>query len=245
MVIEIVLDEQAATDFTDCLFLTGFHGLGWTGYIAIRHLIKSAETERIGYINSDLLPDIISLEGNRLVLPYEFHRYKNFIIFQPPFQPIYMDPQGIAEQHRIIQALARWIQQSHFKQALLIGGLDKRFQQASETMRVIPTPTFPLSKELQFPLLESGLMVRGPLALLLSQLEMLKFPALVLLPYTNIDRPDPAAAAVAIEFLNTQYDLDIAITELQSDARKIEAEISEIIRQERERTEQEPRDMYI
>ena len=242
---KIVIDSEKKVDFGNSVFITGFHGLGWTGYIAIRHIIKSTNTERVGYVVGDLLPDVISIENERLVLPYEFHRYKNLIVFQPPFQPILIEPYRIAEQQKIIRELAEWIAKSNFKETVLIGGLDIRFQQEKNTLRIIPTRSFSRTEELNSPLLEKGLLVRGPLALLLTHLEILNVPAVVILPYAKSDRPDPAAAAVAIEFLNSNYQLEIPTTQLQTDAQKIEDEISEILRQERERSEQEPRDMYV
>jgi len=239
MVMEIVIEDDIEDNFENSVFITGFHGLGWTGYIAIRHIIKSVNTKRIGYISGDILPDIISIEGDRLVLPFEFHQYNNFIIFQPPIQPILIEP------HKVIKELAEWIVQSKFKEAILIGGLDVRFQQDAQTMRIVHTKSFTKAKEFEIPLLEKSLPVRGPLALLLTHLEILNFPTLVIFPYARSDRPDPAAASVAIEFLNKFYDLKIPISQLQTDAQKIETEIAEILRQERERTEREPRDMYV
>ncbi|MHA1263843.1 MAG: proteasome assembly chaperone family protein [Candidatus Helarchaeota archaeon] len=245
MVIEIVIDSHYETDFSNDIFITGFHGLGWTGYIAIRHIVKSMNAERIGYIQSDKLPDIISIEGGRLILPYQFHQFNQTIIFQPSYQPLLIDPYKMTEQQKVIKTLADWIVKSQFKEAILIGGLDKQFQQDSQQLRILPTHTFPKAEKLNIPFLEKGLLVRGPLALLLAHLEMKNFPALVLLPYANVDRPDPAAAAVAIDFLNEFYSLNISTSQLQDDALKIENEISEILKQERERAAREPRDMYI
>lgn len=245
MVIKIIIEEEEKINYSESVFLTGFHGLGWTGYIAIRHVIKTTGVNRIGYILGDMMPDIISIEEERLTLPYEFHKYKNFIIFQPPFQPILLEQYKIAEQQKIIQKLAEWIVESNLKEAILLGGLDSRFQKNSEQLRILSTRAFRRVKEFKIPFLERGLLVRGPLALLLTHLEMLNFPALVILPYASADRPDPAAAAVAIDFLNKHYQLGISTSQLQTDALKIENEIAEILRQERERTEREPRDMYI
>lgn len=244
MAIRIIIEDKKI-NYQDSVFVSGFHGLGWTGYIAIRHIIKTTSTERVGYIDGDLLPDTISIEGERLILPYEFHKYKNFIIFQPPFQPILTEQHKIADQQKIIRRLAEWIVESKFREAILIGGLDVRFQQESQELRIIPTKAFIKAKEFNIPFLEKGLLVRGPLALLLTHLEMLNFPAVVILPYAQPNRPDPAAAAVAVEFLNKHYQFGISTSQLQTDALKIENEIAEILRQERERTEQEPRDMYI
>jgi uncharacterized protein len=150
------------------------------------------------------------------------------------------------EQGRIIQKLAQWIVDSKFKEAVLVGGLDIRFQQESNELRLVPTTAFlDNGKKFDNPFLEKGLLIRGPLALLLTHLEVLHFPAVVILPFAKPDRPDPAAAAVAIEFLSKYYQLDISTSQLQTDAQMIEDEIAEILRQERERTEREPNDMYI
>ena len=240
MAIKILIEEEKQINFEDSVFITGFHGIGWTGYIAIRHLIKTAQAERIGYLIGSNIPDIISIEDEHLILPFEFYKYKDFVIFQPPIQPILM------EQGRIIQKLAQWIVDSKFKEAVLVGGLDIRFQQESNELRLVPTKAFIDSgKKFDNPFLEKGLLIRGPLALLLTHLEVLHFPAVVILPFAKPDRPDPAAAAVAIEFLSKYYQLDISTSQLQTDAQMIEDEIAEILRQERERTEREPNDMYI
>ena len=240
MPIQIVIEEDQEINYEDSVFITGFHGVGWTGYITIRHIIKTASNKRIGYLIDDTLPDIVSIEDERLVLPFEFHRLNNFVIFQPPFQPI------LAKQQNIIKELAEWITKSNFKEAILVGGLDIRFQKDSEKMRIVPNrATINKAKELDIPFLEKGLMIKGPLALLLTHLEILSFPAIVILPYAQFDRPDPAAAAVAIDFLNKYYQLDLSTSQLRTDAQRIENEIEEILRQERERMEREPRDMYI
>jgi uncharacterized protein len=240
MSIKVIIEEDQQINFEDSVFITGFHGIGWTGYIAIRHLIKTAKAERIGYLIGDVIPDIISIEDEHLVLPFEFYKYKDFVIFQPPIQPI------LIEQGKIIQKLAQWIVDSKFKEAVLVGGLDIRFQQDSNELRLVPTKAFiDIGKQFDNPYLEKGLLIRGPLALLLTQLEVKHFPAVVILPFAKSDRPDPAAAAVAIEFLNKYYQLDISTSQLQTDAQMIEDEIAELLRQERERTEREPHDMYI
>nr|MCG2909932.1 PAC2 family protein [Stygiolobus sp.] len=65
----------------------------------------------------------------------------------------------------------------------------------------------------------------GPLALFTIYSEIEDLPAVVLLPYADRDRIDPAAAAVAIEEINKLLNLKIDVTELYEDARKIEEEL--------------------
>lgn len=247
MAIKIVIEDDQHLNYEDSIFLTGFHGIGWTGYIAIRHIIKTTGSKRIGYIIGDNLPDIVSIEEDHLVLPFEFYSYKNFIIFQPSFQPL------LDRDQKLIKELAHWITKSKFKQALLLGGLDIRFQEEahmapmpSQELRLAPTQAnFLEAKKYNLPFLDSGLLIRGPLALLLAHLEILNFPALAILPYAQPDRPDPAAAAVSIEFLNTQFQLELSTSQLQTDAQRIEKEIQKILKQEQDRPEREPHDMYI
>ena len=240
MDMKIIIEEEDTINYQDCIFITGFHGIGWTGYIAIRHIIKAAKTDRIGYILADNIPDILSIEDERLVLPFEFHKHGKFIIFQPPFQPIFPN------QPQLIRFLAEWITQSNFKDVLLLGGLDIRFHEDEHALRLVPTRTaIDRAKTFKIPFLEKGLLMKGPLALLLAHLEILNFPAITLLPYAKPDRPDPAAAAIAINFLNENYSLNVETAQLQTDAQTIEDEIEEILQQERDRTQRQPRDMYI
>ncbi len=241
MALEIVIENEKAINFRDSVFVTGFHGVGWTGYIAIRHMVKVIDPkERIGYMIGEKIPDVISLEDDQVLLPYEFYKHNQLVIFQPPFQPF------LTEQHEMIRTLAQWIVKSGFKEAVLFGGLDIRFREGTEELRIVPTRAIvDKAKQLNYGFLERGLLIRGPLALLLAHLEILNYPAVVVLPYAKPDRPDPVAASIAINYLNKQYNLEISTSQLKTDAELIENEIDEILRQERERTQQEPRDMYI
>ncbi|MHA1132558.1 MAG: proteasome assembly chaperone family protein, partial [Candidatus Helarchaeota archaeon] len=232
MDMKIVIENKEQVNYENSIFLTGWHGIGWTGYITIRHIIKTAKSKRIGFIFDESIPDILSIEDERLVLPFEIHRINNFIIFQPPFQPIF------PKQSQLIKNLADWIVKSNFKEVILIGGLDIRFQEDEHELRIVPTRSaIEKAKNFETPFLEKGLLIKGPLALLLAHLEMQNFPALTILPYAKPDRPDPAAAAVAVKFLNDHYNLNIEIIQLQTDAQRIEDEIEEILQQERERTQ--------
>ena len=86
------------------------------------------------------------------------------------------------------------------------------------------------------PLLEEGLFVTGPLALLLTFYEIKQFPAIALLPYAESSRTDPLAAAIAIEKINTITKLNVDTNKLLQDAEAIEKDLQEIITQTKEQT---------
>lgn len=240
MNVEIKLKENV--DLKDCIFITGFHSvIGETGYIAVRHLIRTLQPKRIGFIETTLLPQLTGLENSHLTLPFELFKSENLVILFPRVIPYRAEQRGFA------QTLSRWLVDNKFREAVLIGGLDNQFRVGDADCRVVPTGA--LLKRVQenkLTLLEEGLNVFGPLALTLMYLEIENFPALAILPFAQRGRPDPRAAAVAIEKINFLYGLSISTTELISDAREIEEEIGKLLKQQEELQRREPReDMYI
>jgi uncharacterized protein len=238
--VEIKLKKDI--DLKDCIFITGFHSIiGETGFIAVMHLVKTLQAERIGFIDTPLFPPITSLENNRLTLPFEIFKNENLIILFPRVLPYR------AEQRKFAQTVTQWITDHKIKEAVLIGGLDNQFKEGDEDCKVVPTgEMLKKAQENKLPLLEEGLQVFGPLALMLTHLEIKNFPAIAILPFAQRGRPDPRAAAIAIEKINTLYGYSISTTELIRDAHEIEEEIGKIIKQEEREIRREPReDMYI
>lgn len=222
-------------DFVDNILITGFHGIGEVGYIASTQLIEAFNGERIGTIDSEALPSFVTMDKNRLSLPFEIFKFERFLTILPNFQPI---PQ---EMHAFCKGIVEWVVSNEFKEAFLIGGLDNRFQKSGEKpFRCVLTQKFEeRAKGLDLPILERGLYVTGPLALLLAYFEMEDFPALAVLPYGKRDRPDPRAASIAVEQFSKIYDVEVDISELLKDAQKIEEELEEMLRQQKEKMMEE------
>ncbi|MGQ4913084.1 MAG: proteasome assembly chaperone family protein [Candidatus Thorarchaeota archaeon] len=200
-------------------FVCGFHGLGEVGFLSTAHLTRTLEAERVGFIKSDMLPLFVSMENEKLVLPFEIFSYpkKSMVFLVPRFQP------HQSEQWGFIDRLAEWIQASKFKETLLLGGLDASFKEDDEMMRCVPTSAY--ASELEkwsVPLLEEGLFVAGPLALLLAELEMRDQPAVGLLTYATRGRPDPRSAATMLEKINEVYGVEANVEQLLEESREIE-----------------------
>ncbi|MBY8997967.1 MAG: proteasome assembly chaperone family protein [Candidatus Thorarchaeota archaeon] len=200
-------------------FICGFHGLGEVGFLSTAHLTRALEAERVGFIKSDMLPLFVSMENERLVLPFELYSYdeKKIIFLVPRFQP------HQSEQWGFIDKLASWVSENNFKETLLLGGLDASFQEDEENMRCVPTTAYGEKREKwNVPLLEEGLFVAGPLALFLAELEMHDAPALGLLTYATRGRPDPRSAATMLEKINEIYGVGANVEQLLEESREIE-----------------------
>ena len=203
----------------NAVFICGFHGLGEVGFLSTAHLVKTLNAERVGFIKSDMLPLFVSMENERLVLPFEIYYYekKNMAFFVPRFQP------HQSEQWGFLEKLAEWIVQQQFSEVLLLGGLDASFKEGEEEMRCVPTTAYKENLEKwNVPLLEEGLFVAGPLALLLSELEIHGAAGSGLLTYATRGRPDPRAAATMLEKINEVFGVTANVDQLLEESKEIE-----------------------
>ena len=200
-------------------FICGFHGLGEVGFLSTAHLTRTLEAERVGFIKSDMLPLFVSMENERLVLPFELysHDEKKMIFLVPRFQP------HQSEQWGFIDKLASWVAENKFKETLLLGGLDASFKEDEQDMRCVPTTAYrEILEKWNVPILEEGLFVAGPLALFLAELEMHDAPAIGLLTYATRGRPDPRSAATMLEKINEIYGVGANVEQLLEESREIE-----------------------
>ena len=200
-------------------FICGFHGLGEVGFLSTAHLTRTLEAERVGFIKSDMLPLFVSMENERLVLPFELYSYepKKMVFLVPRFQP------HQSEQWGFIDRLATWVAENKFAETLLLGGLDASFKEDDADMRSVPTTAYgELLEKWNVPLLEEGLFVAGPLALFLAELEMHDAPGLGLLTYATRGRPDPRSAATMLEKINEVYGVGANVEQLLEESREIE-----------------------
>jgi uncharacterized protein len=201
------------------IFICGFHGLGEVGFLSTAHLTRTLEAEQIGFIKSDMLPLFVSMENGKLVLPFELYSYepKNMVFFVPRFQP------HQSEQWGFIERLADWIVVQKFDEVLLLGGLDASFKEDEADMRCVPTTAYkPNLEKWDVPVLEEGLFVAGPLALLLAELEMREAPGVGLLTYATRGRPDPRSAATMLEKINQVYGVTANVDQLIEESKEIE-----------------------
>lgn len=238
MPVQIVLKEELPRN---AIFVTGFQGIGITGYIAMKHIVSTLKAKPLGFILLSKMPPFVWMEGNRLATPIQLFKYENYVFMLVEFMP------PPPELYRFVNRICEWVA-SKFSEALLIGGLDLRVKRIDETEKAkFAATSQAIAKVLNkgYKVLESGLYITGPLALMLMKFEQLDFPAIAILAYADASRPDPMAAAVAIEYFSKIYGIEVKTEQLIRDAQRIEAEIEESIRRKQERMKSEASALYI
>jgi len=221
--------------FRNCTLMTGFHGIGSTGYIAISYLVHSLEAKRIGFVDVVHPPPFVSTSEEGLVTPFEVFRKGKLVFVKLEFAP------HRTEEAEFAKALARWAIREKLKDAVLIGGLDSTLKSGKQDVRVVPTRAYLSRKNsFKYPTLEPGLFVYGQLAVMLSEFEMHDFPAIAILPYASATAADPSAAAVAVRMICKAYGVKVDVSDLEDGAKEIEEELEKRMKQ----TSKSLRSMY-
>lgn len=214
------------THLRNCTLITGFHGVGETGYISVSYLVHALNAKRIGFVDVAHPPPFIATSEDGLVTPFEVYKSGRVVMVKLEFSP------HRTEESEFAKTLAQWVMNNKFKDAVMIGGLDASLQSESDVIRIVPTARYPLKNvKMKHPTLEPGLFVYGPLAIMLGEFEKQNFPAVAILPYASADHADPKAAATAIKALSKAYKLKVDVKDLEYDAADIEEEIDRRLQQ--------------
>lgn len=211
------------TNLRNCTLITGFHGVGETGYISVSYLVHSLNAKRIGFVDVAHPPPFIATSETGLVTPFEVYKARNIVLVKLEFSP------HRTEESEFAKTLAQWVMNNKFRDAVMIGGLDASLQSGSDGIRIVPTALYP--RKMKHPTLEPGLFVYGPLAIMLGEFEKRNFPAIAVLPYASADHADPKAAATAIKAVSKAYGLRVDVKDLEYDAADIEEEIDKRLQQ--------------
>jgi len=231
--VEIAVSKK---NLKGCTLITGFHGIGETGYIAVSYLIHAISAERIGFVKVANPPPFIATSEDGIVTPFEVFKKGNVVMVKLEFTP------HRSEEAEFSKTVASWAVKEKFRDAVLIGGLDSNFRSGKDDFRIVPTQAYlTKSKKFKAQPLDPGLFVYGPLAVMLGQFEIHRFPAVAILPYATAARADPGAAAVAIRNICKAYSLKVDVSDLEKDAKEIEEEIDRRMRQ----TKESLRSMYV
>lgn len=209
-------------------FLTGFQGLGSVGYIAIKHIIDEKKAKRVGVILSKAAPPFVYLENEKLVMPFELYVFEEILMFLPRLPP-YRHTEA-----EFTELLLNWVlSQNKIEKIILIGGVDKTLQTPDDSnIKFVPTRKFITSNtkisDLKKNMLSSGLMIQGPLAIMLGMLDLKNFPAVGILSFADREHPDPKGAASAIGEACNLLNFECSVAELISNDELFDDEIKNL-----------------
>jgi uncharacterized protein len=207
--------------FDGCHLITGFHGIGATGYWAVRFLVQSTGAARVARIDSDQATPVVSTSGGRLVTPFEIYRQRSLAFFKGEV-PLYR-----GSEVEFFRMLCDWIIGAGFDEVALIGGLDSSLRTDDSAYRIVTTSNFKMKDALASAKpLEDDHLVVGPVAMMLNTFELREFPAYAVLPYAATDRADPRAAATAVKILSQTYGFEIDVGPLLRGAEVMETELA-------------------
>jgi len=185
-------------------------------------MIHALKANRIGFIDVSNPPPWVGTAEGGLVTPFEIYQKRKTVLVKLEFSP------HRSEEAEFAKTLSNWAIEQKFKDAILIGGLDSAYKQSKEDFCIVPTGAYlDRAKRFNAPILEPGLLVYGPLAIMLNEFEIHEFPAIAVLPYAEPARADPAAAALAIRKISKAYNFNVEVADLVKDARFIEREFDQ------------------
>ncbi len=236
--IKFIFEEDVS--FEGCTLITGWHGVGESGFIAVSHMVDALAARRVGYIVSQYIPPFVSIKDGRISLPFEVYMKDNIVLIVPIFEPYKYEYKAFAE------SIVDWASSCKISRCIMVGGLDNRLKHDHE-LKVVPTRAY-LNEfgNHDCELLEEGLFITNMLALLLMFFDIRGFPAISILPYADRGRPDPIAAKVAVEAINKILGLSIDVDPLVDEAKSIESDIQDMLSATRATTNEvyDAKDMF-
>ena len=169
--VEFIIKDEFKNTLSGCTLVTGFYGIGKVGFISVNHMVERLGAERIGAVLTDFLPPFLSVKHERLVLPFEIYKYKDIVFLSAFFEPYKYEHRSFAHQ------LVKWAKENEISHAILIGGLDSRLKTDDEVIAkgVYSTKFKEKFNETPVPIMDEGLFITGPMALVLLYAELQDF----------------------------------------------------------------------
>lgn len=204
--------------------VVGFKGFGAVGLIATAHLVESLKMKRVGIVLTNPCPEYVVVGEETLLYPSEIYVSKEanlltLVTREVPPKPVRLE---------YVRRVAEFLKKLKIEYVVLIGGLDSRLRSGPDDLLRWLANEYYSGKKPQDKQFERYLAIIGPLALFLMMCEILRLPAIVLLPYATVEAPDPAAAAVALNRLSDITGVRIDVEELLREAERIQAGLKKI-----------------
>jgi len=211
-------------DVNGLSLVTGFHGIGSTGFLALNHLINTLNPKRIGVFETDYLSPISSINSGKIITPFEIYKKDNVAFLRVAVPPL----QG--NELVFLRNVCEIILEKNFKELILLGGLDAQLKKDDSNFRYVKTSSYKLPKSLSDSTpLEDERIIIGPVAQMLNFMEVRNFPTLGLLPFATSIRLDPRAASEAVKILSNIFNLEVEVDTLIEQALELENDQPELV----------------
>ncbi|ABE51869.1 proteasome assembly chaperone family protein [Methanococcoides burtonii] len=206
----------------DPILIEGFPGIGLVGNIASQQIIEELNMEYIGSIESRYFPPIAVLYEGLVNMPvriYENVEHNTIMVVSDiPINP--------SVSYDVSKALVGWAKSIGVKEVISIAGIATM----SDEYKVFGAATTEEMLEKikdQVEIFQMGT-ISGISGSVMAECFMQNVPAISLLGATKTQNPDPRAAAVVVDVLNSMYNFSIDTEDLIEQAEKIEIEMQKL-----------------
>ncbi len=217
-------------DLGGATLIEGFPGLGLVGPMTISYIIDKLEMEYTGYIDSADFPPIVSIHGGKPYPPVRLYyngKKKVITVFSEFAIPVTL-------VNELSGKLFELIKEKRVAQIISVGGMPARDDDDKSVYAIASTPDAIKTAQ------KSGLnavvegVSAGVSALLLLNSCRSNIPDINILVSVNPSIIDPKYAEQAINSINKLLDLDIDVTELEKEAKDIEAKVRDMLKKSKE-----------
>jgi uncharacterized protein len=225
--IEIKLFSEG--NFKDYTFIEGFPGVGLVGPMTISYIIDKLQMKYIGYVDSENFPPLVSIHKGNPVPPirvYSSEKEKIITIFAEFSIPVEL----IAELSKVVY---QFIKSKNITKIYSIGGIPMNDEDKTAFLISSTGGTITSAQANGLKPIEEGV-ATGVSALLLVKASIEKLPDTCIMVPVKQNIIDPIYAEIAIQNLNKLMNLNIDITDLDKEAKAVEAKIKELINKHKE-----------
>lgn len=200
--------------------ITGFHGIGFVGFIALDFMVRKLKTEKVDWYFNNNLPAVVFAGKDKLEMPVEFYSKKDL-----GFMKLSVMAEGEI-LNAVIEENLKALKKAGVKSLIVIGGLASKDQKSIKG--ISNTKGKKLMGTLKVDKLEKEITVFGPMASALIHGEKIGLPVVCILPGATSNVPDPKAASRAIKHLAGIFKFEVDTKDLEKDAKKVERRIKEL-----------------
>lgn len=221
-------------DFSGYSFIEGFPGFGLVGPMAISYIIDKLHLDYVGYLESEDFPPLISIHKNTPMAPirvYRSEKQKIVTIFAEFAIPLEL-------MHKLTDTIYEFIRSNKISKIFSIGGIPMQTNATEKSTFVLASlPSLvKAAQDAGFKPVGEGV-ATGISALLLIRASLDKIPDTnIMIPITQ-NVINPLYAELAIKSLTKLMKLNVDTTDLDKEAKVVEARIRELAKKHAESSE--------
>jgi len=212
-------------NFKNFTFIEGFPGTGLVGPMAVSYIIDKLGMEYVGYVESEDFPPLVSVHNDMPMKPvriYYSDKYKLCTIFAEFAIPVNMI-------YSTATAIYKFLREHGISKIISIGGIPQATPGKALFSIASTQDMQKLAKAAGLTIISDGVSI-GVSALLISSAVLDHIDDLNILVPVSGDIIDPKYAEYAIQAFNKVTKLNIDVSELEKEAKEVEAKVRELMK---------------